>query len=232
MGPTHKMRDIREEMEERGYIVCTDETDENGETKTTCKVKEGDNDYADWLLCTQNESTVNINGSVSSQGKVGILDRIFRFFGLLKDKPTIANQVACGGNYDSAGKEGISREDFVRFSQFTLDQRIQKLTEETTESASMAYLNDYYAANPIDNSYEGRIARLAGLTTDELSSALAYMEYQVYLAYYNPATRYQFVKSVVEALAFDEPIIDPLANAAVVGKLQDFEEQRARSFAA
>ena len=54
------------------------------------------------------------------------------------------------------------------------------------ESAVIAFLNEYYEEHPIDNSYEGMIARYAGMTTEEMEETLAYVEMFEWLADYHP----------------------------------------------
>lgn len=59
-------------------------------------------------------------------------------------------------------------------------------------SAVAEFLDAYYKENPIDNSYEGQLARFSGLTKDEVTSTLAYMDYIEAVAEYQPWECYSF----------------------------------------
>ena len=59
-------------------------------------------------------------------------------------------------------------------------------------SAVADFLDDYYDKNPIDNSYEGTLARFSGLTKEEVSNTLAYMDYIEAVNEYQPAVSYVF----------------------------------------
>lgn len=62
-------------------------------------------------------------------------------------------------------------------------------------SAVAEFLDDYYEKNPLDQSYEGTLARFSGLTKEEVVSTLAYMDYVEETAKYQPAERYAFGSS-------------------------------------
>ena len=51
---------------------------------------------------------------------------------------------------------------------------------------------DYYEQNPLDNSYEGILARYSGLEKDTVVAVLDIMEYENYIASYDPSDRYVF----------------------------------------
>lgn len=48
-------------------------------------------------------------------------------------------------------------------------------------------MTDYYTENPLDQSYEGRIARFAGLSKDEVVEIIALLNYVEWLAEYDPS---------------------------------------------
>lgn len=58
------------------------------------------------------------------------------------------------------------------------------------KSSVTAYLEEYYEKHPLDNSYEGILARKSGLTKNNVIALLDYAEQIVFLAYYNPANLY------------------------------------------
>ena len=55
------------------------------------------------------------------------------------------------------------------------------------KSSVTAYLEEYYEKHPLDNSYEGVLARRSGLTKENVIALLNYAEDLVFLANYNSA---------------------------------------------
>ena len=55
------------------------------------------------------------------------------------------------------------------------------------KSSVTAYLEEYYEKHPLDNSYEGILARRSGLTKETVIALLNYAEDLVFLANYNSA---------------------------------------------
>ena len=64
------------------------------------------------------------------------------------------------------------------------------------KSTVTMYLEDYYEKNPIDDSFEGQLARFSGMSKDEVTGTLALIVYYDQLAKYNPEERYAFNESV------------------------------------
>ena len=60
------------------------------------------------------------------------------------------------------------------------------------KSAVTAYLDEYYEENPLDNSYEGILARYSGLSKDDVIALLDFIDYSLYVANYDPSERYVF----------------------------------------
>lgn len=73
----------------------------------------------------------------------------------------------------------------------------------TDHSVVAEFLDEYYAENPIDNSYEGQLARFSGLTKDEVVNTLAYMDYIEAVAKYQPGEYYSFGDSNDELIIVD-----------------------------
>ena len=71
------------------------------------------------------------------------------------------------------------------------------------ESTLANYLRDYYAKNPLDNSYEGKLARFSGMTKQEVIDTLAYMDYLEYIANYDPSDRYAFGETTEAKIHLD-----------------------------
>ena len=81
------------------------------------------------------------------------------------------------------------------YQRFIEDQSLAEtigLFGENGKSAVTAFLDEYYEENPLDNSYEGILARYSGLTKDDVIALLDYIDYSVYVANYDPSERYAF----------------------------------------
>lgn len=78
------------------------------------------------------------------------------------------------------------------YQRFIEDQSLAESMGVIEESAVTAYLDDYYEKNPLDNSYEGILARYSGLEKDTVVAVLDIMEYENYIASYDPSDKYVF----------------------------------------
>ena len=58
------------------------------------------------------------------------------------------------------------------------------------KSSVTAYLEEYYEKHPLDNSYEGILARRSGLTKDTVIALLDYADQIIFLANYDPINYY------------------------------------------
>ncbi len=96
------------------------------------------------------------------------------------------------------------------YQRFIEDQSLAESMGIVDKSAVTAYLEDYYKENPIDNSYEGILARYSGLNKDTVVALLDVAEYQKYIADYDPSDRYVFGDEKKESeLKFDnENVMD------------------------
>ena len=60
------------------------------------------------------------------------------------------------------------------------------------KSAIAVYLEDYYEKNPLDNSYEGMLARYSGLSKETVEETLDLIAYYQYINEYDASERYAF----------------------------------------
>ena len=67
------------------------------------------------------------------------------------------------------------------------------------KSSVTAYLEEYYEKHPLDNSYEGVLARRSGLTKETVIALLETAEKAVFLASYDPANYYPVPTSKFES---------------------------------
>lgn len=78
------------------------------------------------------------------------------------------------------------------YQRFLEDQRFMESIDPEYKSAQVAYLEKYYTEHPLDNSYEGILARYSGLTKETVVATLDAIDYMNYIANYDPSTRYDF----------------------------------------
>lgn len=99
------------------------------------------------------------------------------------------------------GKTGDSAfdEKMKNFSMYNLDQRVLYDMGIIENNSTVSFLEDYYyKENPLDDSFEGRIAQFSGMTKEEVSDTLALIEYYNFIANYDPSERYAFGEPAVE----------------------------------
>ena len=59
-------------------------------------------------------------------------------------------------------------------------------------------MDEYYKNNPLDNSYEGILARYSGLSKETVVATLDYIDYIKYVAQYKPEERYAFGDALIQ----------------------------------
>lgn len=92
------------------------------------------------------------------------------------------------------------------YQRFIEDQSLLESMGVIEESAVARYLDEYYENHPLDNSYEGILARYSGLTKENVIAMLDVFEYYDYIANYDPSERYAFGQDEVrpeQTLLFD-----------------------------
>ena len=102
--------------------------------------------------------------------------------------PWISGQ-ACGNSADNPYLEEV-----MIYSRYTEDERLFESAGFGKSSVSVM-LENYYAENPLDNSYEGILARYSGMTKDDVIATLDYIDALEYIATYEPETRKNFTKN-------------------------------------
>ena len=110
-----------------------------------------------------------------------------------------ANQKwATGANCFNSSSNPRWDSEFKYYQRYIQDMRIlysMDDPEEKEENPVVAYQKRYDEANPIDTSFEGTLARISGMTKDDVAFLLEYVDYSQQLANYNPATRYHFAEN-------------------------------------
>lgn len=135
---------------------------------------------------------------------------------------------ACTGNTGDAALN----EKVKYFSMYNLDQRVLHDMGIIETNSTVAFLDEYYEENPLDETFEGRIAQFSGLTKDQVSDTLALMEYYDFVANYDASTRYAFGAPVVEVeeeMNFERE--DVMGGAVVLAYETVYADVRNRNFA-
>ena len=185
----------------------------------------------------QGFSTGKFNNNMLASGLINFGRNFVPFEGALdvldakRDEENIVwnSGLACTGNTNDANLN----EKIKYFSMYNLDQRVLNNMGITSTNSTVAFLNDYYKENPIDYSFEGQIARLSGMSKEEVEDTLALIEYYNFIAHYDASERYAFGAPVVEEkhdLIFDNE--NQVANNTYIILLNDIEfaDVRNRNF--
>lgn len=83
------------------------------------------------------------------------------------------------------------------------DQRLLEGIGSVEKNAVTAFLEDYYDNNPLDNSYEGILARYSGMTKSDVIATLDFINGLLYIANYKPEDRLAFGKPEAEEIYFE-----------------------------
>lgn len=97
---------------------------------------------------------------------------------------------------DNTGKTNPNWSERMRlYQRYMEDQRLYESMGIIEISSVKIALDDYYEEHPLDTSETGIIARLSGLTKDQVETTLAFVDYFNYIADYNPEGLYPNYKS-------------------------------------
>lgn len=78
------------------------------------------------------------------------------------------------------------------YQRYAENQRLVENMNPGYTSTVTAYLENYYEENPIDESFEGTLARFSGMTKEQVTDTLALMEYYQFIGEYNALARHDF----------------------------------------
>ena len=116
------------------------------------------------------------------------------------------------------------------YSRYSEDQRLMESAGIIEQSSVAKFLDEYYEKNPIDNSYEGMIARYSGLTKDQVAAVFDIGEYYEWLANYNPedAGPEKFPPKPDGGYQYEPNEIVSEVEKAVVGEYIVFDDLRTK----
>ena len=112
--------------------------------------------------------------------------------------------------WDSSSHHNSTHQRFVE------DQRFAENIGAIKENSVTAYLKDYYEKNPLDNSYEGILARYSGMTKNDVVATLDFVRALNYIAEYKPENRLVFNETPKEEIFFENTNIIDEGNVIAV----------------
>lgn len=219
---------IDEESDLAKYIVyCNNRTSGFGVA---------DNDIANSVVDFANVKTGNSVMDGAANGAIGVVPVFGDLVDVIQSGEQrayigyISGESCVAGNKDSSSLSP-DWETAKYYQRFIEDQSLAESMGLIEKSAVTAYLEDYYEKNPLDNSYEGMLARYSGLDKETVADILDIADYYNYIANYEPSERYAFegVKTEEEykLLLDDENVLDG-DMAAVTGIV--YADVRNRNF--
>ena len=101
---------------------------------------------------------------------------------------------ACVANNDGADLGGSVKkwDTQKKYQRFIEDQRIAESAGLIEESAVTKFISEYYEKHPLDNSFEGILARYSGLTKGKVVATLDALEVLAFKEEYEPAGLYPY----------------------------------------
>lgn len=224
---------------------------ENDEEEEVPTIKEDSNLAKYIVYCGQRQSPFGMpdqniasaitsgtsTGNMVGDSIVGAVPVVGDFIGILENTDTIANYGYISGEACVVGNngDGMSVPDWdetKQYQRFVEDQRLAENMGLTEKSAVTAFLDKYYEEHPLDNSYEGILARRSGLTKENVVALLDYAEDLVFLANYNPTNYYPLhtdepsVKNTKRARISNKKVINNFAIATIQSSFDKSYRQR------
>ena len=173
----------------RYVIFCGNRTSEFGVMDSNIASTVGNDAFL-------NSGNMIVSTGISVLPLVGDAASIFNDSNKIKNAGWISGETCVAGNdtingWDRSADDSSKSlgKDYQRYAE---DQRLYASIEPSYTSTVDEYIAQYYEANPLDNSYEGILARFSGLPKDVVVAVLDYEDYAKQLAQYNPSERYVF----------------------------------------
>ena len=214
--------DVINYLDNKGSFL--DETSEDGNVVIAAKsdlakyILYCDNRSSSWGIADQNIANEVENwgqietgssfGNSFTNGLVGGVPIIGDVIDVVQNGEGLANLGYIGGescvagntvsNY-SASPNWSTAQYYQRFIEDqSLAESMGLIGDGSGKSAVTAFLDEYFEEHPLDNSYEGILARYSGLTKETVIALLDKIDYYTYIANYDASTRYAFGAPVME----------------------------------
>ena len=120
------------------------------------------------------------------------------------------------------------------YQRYMEDQRLMEEMGLIKKSSVTTALEEYYEENPLDNSYEGVLARMSGLTKEDVIATLDLVDYMNFLAEYDPTELLPVPVEPAGEVDYDAMTPDGViadADTVVVPQVVIYADVRNRSFA-
>ena len=185
------------------YNVSSDNFDSDGKIKKSSKLAK----YITY--CGQRTSQYGIKDATIAEqltgenstasriiGTIPVLNNVQDIVHGLEDERNLAwsNGSACVASSENKHWDN----EYKWYQRYAENERLVENINPCYESPVTAYLKEYYEENPVDDSFEGQLARFCGMSKEKVSDTLALMEYYQFLAEYDASTRYAFGAPAVE----------------------------------
>ena len=199
--------------------------------------------FADQNIANQIATFANIDTGrtfIDSFGNaaLGVIPVVGDVIDIAQNSQVLTHMGYISGESCVAGNQQISAfapdwETAKNYQRFIEDQSLAESMGLVEKSAVSVFLDEYYEQNPLDNSYEGIIARYSGLDKESVVAVLDIVEYGNYIANYDPTTRHQFGEPEVETpnrIIFETEDYVAENQAIVLTNAISFADVRNRSF--
>ncbi len=165
-----------------------------------------------------NSVTTTSTGSTIADAAIGAIPVVGDTMDVLTEEQKLRNMGWITGEQCVASNESDSTWSEMKYYQrYVEDERLKEsIYGDEYVSPVTSFIDKYDLENPLDNSYEGVLARYSGLTKDQVIATLDYMDYQNYIADYDPTERYAFGENLIpvdEDIHFDAPELEDMVYA-------------------
>lgn len=179
------------------------ETDENGKITG---IKDNSNLAKYITYCGERTSPYGVrDGAIADKIASSSTSSLLNWVPIVSDGMQFAGALTEATNYSwvngsncVASENNKNWEEFKWYQRFGENMRLVENMNPGYTSIVTAYLEDDYEKNPIDDSFEGTLARFSGMTKDEVEDTLALIEYMQFLDEYDASERYAFGDDKIE----------------------------------
>ena len=184
----------------------------------------------------QEFQTAGATGSQVGDSIVGATPVVGDVFGAIQQEQVLLNYGYVSGeacvvnNVAGLNASYADWNENKEYQRFIEDQRLAENMGLIEKSSVTAFLEEYYEEHPIDNSYEGILARRSGLTKEQVAATLDIMEFIAWQETYDPS---EYAPYVPEKQEETHIAIEDTEDFSNIGLVPDkfFEERRQRNFA-
>lgn len=175
---------------------------------------------ADQNIAGEVDKAGNAGGTVGSS-IIGAIPIVGDGFDIASNKQKYENMgwisgescVVGNNNGNNSFDESIGWEEAKTYQRFIEDQRLAEAEGIIEESAVTKFVSSYYEKHPLDNSFEGLLARYSGYTKDTVENVIAVLELSNWLANYDPSSYAPYAESQI--LADDDYSVDIIEDKLI-----------------